>query len=83
MSLSVVGKGGNRSLAARLFDAGDSTGIGGRTIEFFAGGAAIGSATTNADGVATLKIPRANRDATTFEALFAGDDTYAGSSAQL
>ena len=84
MSLAIVGKGGNRSLSASLFELNDPTvGIAGRTIEFFADGTAIGSATTSANGVATLKIPRQFRDAAAFEALFAGDDTYGGSSAQL
>jgi dienelactone hydrolase len=84
MTLSVEGRGINRTLVSRLFLSDDpASGIPGRTVDFYADGQAIGSAITNEDGVATLTAPPGYRGGKhTFEARFEGDDQYMGSSAR-
>jgi Tol biopolymer transport system component len=84
MSLEVEGRGVQRVFEARLWEADDpATGIPGRTIEFFADGTAIGTATTDEEGVATIQAPPRYRGGRhTFEAVFAGDDLYLSSSAR-
>lgn len=82
LDLAVDGKGSNRTMTARLSDRDTpSDGIAGRTVAFFADGEPIGSATTDADGVATLKQPPRYRGANhDFEVRFDGDDYYVSSS---
>ncbi len=84
MALTVEGQGVSRTLVARLSLADDpASGVEGKTIDFFADGETIGSATTDGDGVATLPLPPKLRGGKhTFEARFAGDDQYSGSSAE-
>jgi hypothetical protein len=84
LTLSIQGKGGNRTLVARLASAADpSQGIPGRAIRFSASnGALLGQATTNADGVASLRFPKAIKNAKgPFLAEFAGDDQWLAASA--
>ncbi|HYI46673.1 MAG TPA: hypothetical protein VE174_14540 [Actinomycetota bacterium] len=81
LSLVSEGKGKNRVLTSRLTLLDDpSAGVAGRTIDFYAGENLIGSSTTNAEGVATLRAPAKYRGI--FEARFGGDDEYEASSAQ-
>jgi hypothetical protein len=57
--------------------------IEGRTIEFFADGEFIGSASTDSGGVATVTVPAGHRGKrVAYEALFRGDDFYRESSGQ-
>jgi subtilisin family serine protease len=76
--LTVSGRGKNRTLTARLFDRDTTTdGIEDRTIDFYADGELIGSATTGGNGVATLEVPPRFRGGKhDFEARFTGDDYY-------
>src|SRR3954468_6120836 len=76
--------GGTATLTARLVGAG--AGVPGKTIAFTVNGASVGSATTDASGVATLgDISVAGRDAGTHlnavTASFAGDAAYTSSTA--
>lgn len=81
LRLTSSGKGKNTQVVARLSDADtDTSGIEGRLIEFFADGESAGSASTNADGVATLQPAPRDRSAKTWEASFAGDDFYKAAS---
>lgn len=84
MSLAVQGNGAKRTLVSRLSVADDpATGVPGRTVDFYADGAAIGSVLTNLDGVASLVVPRAYRGSGhVFEARFEGDDGYESSTAR-
>jgi len=84
LDLSVEGKGAGRTLVARLSRADDpATGVPGATIDFYAAGVSIGSATTDADGIATLAVPpRYRGGATEYEARFEGDGEHLGSSAR-
>ena len=53
----------------------------GRTLDFYADGELIGSADTNSDGVATLRVPPRYRGGShEFEARFQGDSFYLASS---
>jgi hypothetical protein len=80
--LEVAGKGGKRTLSARLTDADDATGIAGRSVAFFSDGQAIGSAPTGPDGWAHLDPPsKESGGRRTYEARFAGDDYYREASA--
>ncbi len=84
LTLGVQGKGGNRTLVARLASAADpSAAISGRAIHFYANdGALLGEATTNVDGVASLRFPKQYKNAKgPFRAEFAGDDQWLAASA--
>lgn len=75
---------GNRnktdSLTAILADPDDSAGLEGRTVSFYADGELIGTATTDANGFATIEVPEEYRKSKNgFEARFEGDDYYLGS----
>jgi len=76
--VDVTGKGVRRTVSARLTDADAGSGLEGRTILFYADGHEIGSAVTDADGVATLNpIPDDYRGAKfEFEGVFEGDELY-------
>jgi hypothetical protein len=51
--------------------------LGGREIEFRADGAVLGTATTNADGIARMALPkRYDKKKSTYEATFAGDANH-------
>jgi hypothetical protein len=81
--LALEGRGKQRRLVARLSDRDTpSDGVAQGTIDFAADGKPIGSALTDDDGVATLAVPaRYQGGRHAFEARFAGDDFYLGSSA--
>ncbi|HWL65554.1 MAG TPA: carboxypeptidase-like regulatory domain-containing protein [Actinomycetota bacterium] len=78
VDLRVLGQGSNRSLSARLSDLDSpADGLAGRTISFYANSELIGSAVTDANGVAQIAIPAGHRGAKrTFGAAFAGDDFF-------
>lgn len=82
LSLAVQGNGANRILVATLTDADEGTGLSGETITFFTEGEAIGTATTDASGRATLAPPKKHRTGhRSFTAEYAGSDSYGASSA--
>jgi len=82
IAVEVTGRGRNRSLEARLSDLDTpAAGIAGRTLDFYADGNFIGSATTDDSGTARIEVPSRYRGGDhTFEARFAGDDYFHGSS---
>lgn len=78
LELSTRGQGNDRSLRARLFDPdAPSSGIAGRTIDFYSDSSLIGTSQTDQDGIATVPVPPGHRGANRdYEAVFAGDDFY-------
>ncbi|MGH2755713.1 MAG: carboxypeptidase-like regulatory domain-containing protein, partial [Actinomycetota bacterium] len=77
LELSVQGAGNDKTLDARLFDLDASSGIMGRTIDFYSDGELIGSHVTTGDGVASVAVPPAHRgNNRTYEAVFEGDDFF-------
>ena len=78
LTLQLTGKN-KPTLTATLVDADSSAGLQGRDIEFFADNVSLGTATTNANGVATHTGRPGNR---TYVAKYAGDTYYLASSAQ-
>ncbi|MGH2694409.1 MAG: alpha/beta hydrolase family protein [Actinomycetota bacterium] len=83
LSLVVEGNGARRQLIATLVDSESGAGVEGKEISFFADGTAIGTATTDADGNATLKPPRPYRTGhRTYRAEFPGDENYGASSGE-
>jgi hypothetical protein len=80
IELQVQGQGSSKTLRARLMDFDSTDGVVGRTIHFYSDSELIGSAQTDASGVATVTIPAAHRGAKRkYEAVFAGDDFYRAS----
>jgi hypothetical protein len=80
IEITVRGKGSNMTLEARLWETDSEAPFAGETITFYADGELIGEATTNSDGVATLKVParyRGHRGG--FIAEWAGNTYYLGS----
>lgn len=81
LTLSVEGSGVNRTLTAVLTDV-DAAPIAERTITFYGAGELLGTADTNADGVATLPVDGKFRGGSrSFTAEFAGDDIYEAATA--
>jgi len=82
MTVTVTGRGRNRSLSATLFDSDTpSAGIAGRSIDFYADGESIGTATTNDSGTARIELTGRYRGGHhVFEARFAGDEYFLASS---
>ena len=81
LTLSVTQERSARVLSAVLTDVG-GVGIDGRTISFFADGQPIGTGDTE-NGVATLSVGGKLRGGSRlFTAEFAGDDSFAGATAQ-
>lgn len=80
IDLTVEGRD-EMTLKARLTELeAPRTPIAGRTIDFYSDDALIGSGVTNVDGVAMVAIPPGHRGANrTYEAVFQGDELYAGS----
>jgi hypothetical protein len=82
ITVSLIGKASKRSLSAALADQDSSAGLAGRSIDFFADGHKLGSATTDDGGVASFDLPpRYSGGKHVFEARFAGDKYYTGSAA--
>jgi len=80
--LTVEGRGKDTSLRARLSDLDlPSAGISGRTINFYSDGELIGTAETDAHGVASVPVPPMHRGINrTYEGAFVGDDFFLSSS---
>jgi hypothetical protein len=82
LTLSTTTSGANRVLTAVLTDA-DSAPIDGRTISFYSGSELLGTAVTD-NGVATLTVGGKFRGGNrTFSAVFAGDDSFSASTAEV
>lgn len=80
-SLDVSGKGSRRQLTATLLEE-DGAPLGDRQIVFFADGVEIARGRTGQDGRVTVAAPQGYRgDHFTFEARYAGERNFAGSSA--
>ena len=75
-------KKASRSLKAVLVDADSDQSIAGRTVTFYAGRTKLGTARTDASGVATRSVPRSISLDRNFKAVFAGDDFYRPASAR-
>ncbi len=81
LTLRYEGHGADARLIANLTDAATGSPLRGQTIEFFADGESLGSATTDDGGEASLYLEGRHRSGRyTFEAVFAGNDDYEGSS---
>ncbi|MDQ4095658.1 MAG: hypothetical protein M3174_05580, partial [Actinomycetota bacterium] len=79
--LVLQGKANKQTLRATLSDADAETGLGGRTLEFFSDGAAMGSAVTDGSGVALFDVPkRSDGKRRTYRVDFRGDAYYDPSS---
>lgn len=82
LTLSTTASGPDRTLTAVLTDA-DSAPISGRTISFYSGDELLGTDVTD-NGVATLTVGGKFRGGNrTFSAVFAGDDSYTASTAEV
>lgn len=78
-TLALVGAKPKDGLTARLFDADTaSSGVAGVPVTFWAEGVQDGSATTDANGVATYLPTKKNEKAKTYELRFAGDSRWRG-----
>jgi hypothetical protein len=78
--LAITGKGSKAGLTARIADADSDAGVAGRTVEFFADGESVGTATTGPDGSAQTSLPARFRNGHhAYEAVFEGDEHYLGS----
>ena len=75
-------KRASRSLRAVLVDADSDEGITNRTLTFYAGRTKLGTARTDASGVAMRRVPRSISLDRIFKAVFAGDDFFRRSSAR-
>lgn len=84
LELWVQGEDDAKILRARLTDLDTSSkGISNRTIHFYSDGELIGSAATDADGLASVALPPRHRgNNRTYKAVFDGDDFYLMSSAE-
>ena len=83
LSLSTATDGGDRVLTAVLTDAA-ATPLPGRTISFYSDGDLLGTSVTGPDGDAILTVGGKLRGGhRTFSAVFAGDGSYTGSTAEV
>jgi serine protease len=79
-TLDVTGKGAKRQMTATLNE--DGGALAGREIVFYANGTEIARGTTDSSGVVTLAPPNGYKgDHFLFEARYAGEPNFAGSSA--
>jgi subtilisin family serine protease len=80
-TLTVEGKGGNRTLTVHLADAdAPGSGVAGAPVDVFADGQQVGTVTTGQDGRASFSPQGSARSAKSYEARFAGNGSYLGSS---
>lgn len=80
LTLSITGRGSRRQLVATVTDASGQA-IPGAAVDFFGDDTALGTATTDGAGAATLDLPpRYQGGHHHFEATFAGNEAYTGSS---
>ena len=81
--LEVSGRGAHRTLVAHLSESDSGQAVVGKTIEFFADGESLGTATTDFSGAASIDLPpQLQGGHHEFEARFDGDDFYLQSSGQ-
>lgn len=80
LTLSLTSKGNRTTATSELSDSDDGAGLGGRTLHFLVNGTEVASAITDASGGATASFKAKKRD--TIRAVFDGDDSYSGSSAE-
>ncbi|HYI45428.1 MAG TPA: S8 family serine peptidase [Actinomycetota bacterium] len=74
--LTIAGTSSSRSFSAKVTETDGGTGLAGVTVEFFQNGNSVGSAVTNANGVAILaSAPKYSKKAV-YEAVFAANDFY-------
>ena len=66
-------------LTARLTETDTSAGLGSRTVRFLVNGVAVGTATTDGDGRASVLLKKKLKAGDVVEAAFGGDGTYAPS----
>ncbi|MDQ4145807.1 MAG: S8 family serine peptidase [Actinomycetota bacterium] len=77
------GKTASRTLTVNLADPDGSSHLGGRTLSLLSDGVLMGTATTNDQGVATFRTPHNYTNGhRSYEAVWAGDGCYEGSSAR-
>lgn len=67
---------GKTTLIATLSESDEGEVLEGQTINFFADGEFLGSAVTDASGIATFEVPPRDDRAESFEARFDGDDYF-------
>jgi hypothetical protein len=80
LTLVREGQGNAARLVATLLDE-NGVAVTGASIDFLGDGSALGVATTDASGVATIPLEGRYRGGKhAFEALFGGNDSYTGSS---
>jgi hypothetical protein len=80
LALAVTGNGSKRTARATLTDQDSAGGLAGRSVAFFVDGQQVGTAVTDAAGVATLDPAGAKLNGRReVAARFDGDDFYAGS----
>lgn len=82
-SLEVTGRGNDRGLASTTTDDDSGAGLAGVTVEFFADGRSMGTATTDSDGAASTSLPPKYRNGHhAYEVVFEGNTYYKRSSAR-
>ena len=83
MELELDGRGPSYEAVARLSESDTAAGLEGREVRFVVNGETIETAVTDAEGRATATLPKSKgRQTDEIEAVFDGDDSYAGSSAR-
>ena len=83
MDLSVTRDRSEYLARAVLTESDTAEGLSGRTVEFFLNDSSVGTATTDADGVASIALPRSQaKDGDVVRAVFSGDDHFTASSAE-
>lgn len=84
MELTVDRKGNQYEAAARLSESDTNEGLGGREVRFVLNGETLATAVTDSSGGATATLPSSRgRETDNIEAIFDGDESYAGSSAAV
>lgn len=83
--LAVQGLGETMTLRSRVADFDSpSAGIAGRTMDFFSDAEMIGTAESDAEGVATIAVPTGHRGGgRAYRTVFRGDDFYRASRSEL
>jgi hypothetical protein len=74
--LTVAGSSSSRTFSAKVTEVDGGTGLAGVVVQFLQNGKSVGTATTNANGVATLTSPPKYNKKDVFEAVFAGNAYY-------
>ncbi len=77
-SLAIEGRGSKKVLVARLTDTDSTSGVASKAITFFGDGTALGTATTDTEGVARFEPPKGKP--LDYQAAFCGDGDFVASS---